>query len=213
YHGTNADFDTFDRAKGQNQQYGPGFYFTPDPRRARNYGDTIRPVFLRALNDNRDARRKGVEKDHLRTRDGTDYWIVYAPSQIKSATDNTGAFDPGNDSILYQQAAGERGRAQPLTAKVLTPSGYRPMGEIRVGDEVIAADGSVTAVEGVYPQGVNPVFRITLSDGSTTRSTADHLWKARSEPDRDFTVMPLSWIMAGMRGGQRYEIAPLGRQE
>jgi hypothetical protein len=97
-----------------------------------------------------------------------------------------------------------------LTAQVLTPSGYRLMGDIRVGDDVLAADGSLTQVTGVFPQGVKPIYRITLSDGSTTRTTLDHLWKARREDEEEYKVLPLSEIMDAMARGSRFEIPPLG---
>ncbi|MDR1367242.1 MAG: hypothetical protein LBJ76_00800 [Candidatus Accumulibacter sp.] len=102
-----------------------------------------------------------------------------------------------------------KGRAQPLTSRVLTPSGYRFMGEIRAGDAVIAADGSTTTVTAVYPQGKKPIYRIVLSDGSRARSTADHLWKVREEREEDFKVMPLEAILRGFATGRRYEIPPL----
>ncbi|MDR1613129.1 MAG: hypothetical protein LBT97_10175, partial [Planctomycetota bacterium] len=98
------------------------------------------------------------------------------------------------------------GRAQPLTARVLTPSGYRLMSEIHVGDEVTAADGSATKVEAVYPQGVQPIYRITLSDGSSARSTADHLWKVREVRKAEYEMLPLETIMRRIRAGRRYAI-------
>src|SRR6056297_297053 len=45
------------------------------------------------------------------------------------------------------------GKSQPLTAKILTPNGWREMGDIRVGDYVIAQDGTSVQVLGVYPKG------------------------------------------------------------
>jgi hypothetical protein len=111
-----------------------------------------------------------------------------------------------------------RGHAQPLTAQVLTPSGFRLMGDIAPGDEVIAANGEVTTVEAVFPQGQRPVWKVTLSDGSTTRCTADHLWRARSETEDapgfgeavEFEVLPLSKIMMEMACGWRFVLPPLG---
>ena len=34
------------------------------------------------------------------------------------------------------------GKAQPLYSKVLTPTGFKPMGEIHIGDEVISGNGN-----------------------------------------------------------------------
>jgi hypothetical protein len=84
------------------------------------------------------------------------------------------------------------------------------MGEIHAGDEVMAADGSITVVDAVYPQGVQPIYRITLSDGSAARSTGDHLWAMREEGAAEYEVMPLEAIMDAMARGERFEIPPLG---
>ncbi|HEX6486840.1 MAG TPA: PhoH family protein, partial [Nocardioidaceae bacterium] len=46
-----------------------------------------------------------------------------------------------------------RGRAQPYDAQVLTPSGFRAIGSLEVGDLVIGSNGLPTPVLGVYPQG------------------------------------------------------------
>lgn len=67
-------------------------------------------------------------------------------------------------------------KAQPLDAKVLTPTGWKEMGEILVGDAVVDPCGQVSHVTQVFPQGYREIFRVTLADGSQTRATADHLW-------------------------------------
>ena len=69
-----------------------------------------------------------------------------------------------------------RGRAQPLSTKVLTPSGFRPIGDLRVGDSVIGSDGRPTEVLGVYPQGFKDIYRVYTQDGSSTLASGDHLW-------------------------------------
>lgn len=63
---------------------------------------------------------------------------------------------------------------------MLTPTGWRPFGNLQVGDEVIGANGKPTRILGVFPQGVRPVFRVRFSDGAETRCCADHLWTVRS---------------------------------
>lgn len=46
------------------------------------------------------------------------------------------------------------GKAQPLDSLVLTPTGFKRMGDIEVGDIVNAPSGGVTKVTGVFPQGL-----------------------------------------------------------
>ncbi|MEU3416279.1 helicase-related protein [Streptomyces sp. NPDC006658] len=68
------------------------------------------------------------------------------------------------------------GKAQPLDALVLTPAGFRRMGDMRVGDEVVVPDGGIAVVDGVFPQGERDVWRMVLSDGSSVECDDEHLW-------------------------------------
>jgi phosphate starvation-inducible protein PhoH and related proteins len=77
-----------------------------------------------------------------------------------------------------------RGRAQPLFTKVLTPNGFRPIGELNVGDIVIGSDGRPTEVLGVYPQGFKDIYRVYTQDGSSTLASGDHLWSVYTRRDR-----------------------------
>jgi len=77
-----------------------------------------------------------------------------------------------------------RGRAQPFFCQVLTPSGFRPMGNLEVGDDVIGSDGRPTPVLGVYPQGRKEVFRVRAQDGASTLCCGEHLWAVSTPEDR-----------------------------
>ena len=88
-------------------------------------------------------------------------------------------------SVMLLAAAGGTGKAEPLWAKVLTPAGWTTMGELRVGDKVIAGDGSVTEVTGVFPQGIKPIFKVEMSDGATTHCCDEHLWLTKTQGERD----------------------------
>jgi phosphate starvation-inducible PhoH-like protein len=77
-----------------------------------------------------------------------------------------------------------RGRAQPLSSGVLTPDGFRPIGNLRVGDLVTGADGRPTPVLGVYPQGRKEVFRVRTQDGASTLCCGEHLWRVSTSEDR-----------------------------
>jgi N12 class adenine-specific DNA methylase len=76
------------------------------------------------------------------------------------------------------------GKAQPLDAKVLTPTGWKKMGDIIIGDEVIAGDGTVTTVTGVFPQGRKEIFAVKFSDGSSTECCKEHLWLTQTYKER-----------------------------
>jgi len=77
-----------------------------------------------------------------------------------------------------------RGRAQPVFSKVLTPTGFTPIGALSVGDLVVGSDGRPTAVLGVYPQGRKPVYRVQTQDGASTLACGEHLWALATASDR-----------------------------
>ena len=77
-----------------------------------------------------------------------------------------------------------RGRAQPVSSKVLTPDGFRPIGDLRIGDLVTGSDGRPTPVLGVYPQGRKDVFRVAAQDGASTLCCGEHLWRVFTAEDR-----------------------------
>ena len=78
------------------------------------------------------------------------------------------------------------GKAQPLDAKILTPSGWVRMGDIKIGDQVIAGDGTPTRVVGVFPQGKKDIFSVRFSDGSSTECCDEHLWMTQTYRERGY---------------------------
>ena len=77
-----------------------------------------------------------------------------------------------------------RGRAQPVDRRVLTPDGWRRLGELQVGDLVVGSDGRPTPVLGVYPQGRKEVLQLTAQDGASTLCCAEHLWTVKTLDDK-----------------------------
>lgn len=75
-----------------------------------------------------------------------------------------------------------QGNAQPLTAKIATPTGWTTMGEVAVGDAVLTPDGGTTHITGVYPRGTRPVYRVTRRNGATTEACNEHLWEVIVTP-------------------------------
>jgi len=90
------------------------------------------------------------------------------------------------------------GKAQPVDEPVLTPSGWRQIGDLVVGDLVIAGDGTPTKVMGVFPQGVRPVHEVRFNDGARVRCDAEHLWNVATDLDLSrgvpWRTLPLSEI-------------------
>lgn len=79
-------------------------------------------------------------------------------------------------NLIFMCGAMSMGKAQPLYSKVLTPKGYKQMGDMAVGDEVIGRYGEVNKVCGIYPQGKRPIYKVTLNDNSSCHCDIEHLW-------------------------------------
>jgi phosphate starvation-inducible PhoH-like protein len=105
-----------------------------------------------------------------------------------------------------------RGRAHPIATPVLTPDGFRPIGDLTVGDLVIGSNGEPTPVIGVYPQGEKDIYRVTAQDGASTLASGDHLWAVATRDDRrrgkPLRVLTTRDMIGNLRAGHyhRYEL-------
>ncbi len=87
----------------------------------------------------------------------------------------TSGFQPSDFIIIAGRPS--MGKAQPLDACVRTLTGWKRMGELRVGDELASVDGEPSRVAGIFPQGPRQVYRVRFSDGRSTECCAEHLWR------------------------------------
>lgn len=95
--------------------------------------------------------------------------------------------NPENGSTIIGEAGDGQGRggrttiyfkdeAQPLTAKILTPTGWSTMGDMIIGSSVIGADGKERKVTHINDCGVFDVYRVKFSDGTFADCSPNHLW-------------------------------------
>lgn len=91
---------------------------------------------------------------------------------------------------------GGGGKEQPLSSRILTPTGWVTMRDIRVGQEVISRDGSSSRVTAVHPQGCKPAYRLTFSDGSQAECGINHLWIVR---DANRRLRGKGWTTKSLR--------------
>lgn len=85
-----------------------------------------------------------------------------------------GGLDKGKLGLLIAPAG--FGKAQPKDARILTPNGYKLMGDMKVGDFVIGQDGKPHMVSGVFPQGKRPIYKVSFSNGASCECDEEHLW-------------------------------------
>lgn len=76
------------------------------------------------------------------------------------------------------------GKAQPLWSKVLTPTGWKTMGEIQVGDLVVGKNNDNGHVIQIFPQGEKDYYRVNFSDGTFAECCGDHLWEVLNHQRR-----------------------------
>jgi replicative DNA helicase len=103
-------------------------------------------------------------------------------SGIPSLDRITGGFEAG-EMVIVSGPTGE-GKAEDVKEPVLTPAGWRKIGELEVGDLVYGSDGTPTKVLGVYDQGVRRAFRVRFNDGTSIVADGEHLWTVQSRKQR-----------------------------
>ena len=92
-------------------------------------------------------------------------------------------FDPvENLAVRMMKEAAERTATsagdgpQPLYAKVLTPTGFIAMSELKVGDTILDTNGTSQSVLGVFPKGDLEIYELKLADGRVVECSSNHLW-------------------------------------
>ena len=123
YHGTTADFDTFDVSEGRTAADVQGIYLTPDYEEAAGYGDNVRAFYVDIKNpadgdtayevwkkyyDKGDYEagikaRKELESmgydGIIRIDEPYSEYVAFYPNQVKSAEGNNGDFSTVSDNI------------------------------------------------------------------------------------------------------------------
>lgn len=125
-------------------------------------------------------RDKKPKKPKIRTKD----LLSSGSTLLNLALTNSvkGAFVKGRYYHLVGDS--DTGKAQPLDAKVMTPTGWKFMGDLAVGDEVCDPLGGVANVQAIYPKGMLPIYGVQVADGSYTECCAEHLWHVQTNNDR-----------------------------
>lgn len=89
------------------------------------------------------------------------------------------------EELLIILARTNTGKAQPLWAPVLTPSGWTTMGQLKVGDVVVGENNDNGKVVQIFPQGKKDYYRVKFDDGTYAECCDDHLWKVLSSKRRE----------------------------
>ena len=143
YHGSDAEFEVFDRTKGRSGMDIQGMFFSPWDYESEGYGKNVRAFFLNIKNPATGSKSHEVFSKYksenyagIKARDELEHsgydgvasgnmededleFIAFEPNQIKSATDNNGVFSPDDANIYHQKDSleknvGESAHAIPL---------------------------------------------------------------------------------------------------
>lgn len=142
--------------------------------------------------------------------------VVTIPTGISKLDDCLGGgLDKGKVGLIMGPTS--FGKVQAFDSQIVTPDGFKNMGDIRVGDKVIGRDGKPHNVIGVFPHKNWQFYRVTFSDGVSCECGKEHLWAVNSfyqrsgkkyvpgvsknakdkiyKPDHSFKVLSLGEIM------------------
>ena len=130
YHGSKSKFTTFDKGRQKDGWLGRGFYFTPNKNVAKGFGKSVSHSFINIKHpfevkgqspsdvitevNQKYGGALGDQIQDILFNNGYDgvifnHWdtgvilSTFEPNQIKSATDNTGAFSKENDDIRFSR--------------------------------------------------------------------------------------------------------------
>lgn len=81
------------------------------------------------------------------------------------------------------------GKCLPLDTPVRIPNGWKPIGELKVGDTISAPNGETTKVVGVFDNGVKSLYKITFGDGREAICSYDHLWKVYNKRSGKWSIV------------------------
>ncbi|NJP30537.1 replicative DNA helicase [Micromonospora sp. HSS6-12] len=83
------------------------------------------------------------------------------------------------------------GKALALDTPLPTPDGWTTMGEVKVGDHLLDAEGRPTRVTAAFEvRHDRPCYEVEFSDGSVIVADAEHLWKTTTRAGRRSAAAP-----------------------
>lgn len=97
--------------------------------------------------------------------------------------------------VLWSGCTGS-GKSLDKNCIIPTPTGYRKVGDIKVGEYLWGKNGKPTKVLGVYDQGIRPMCKISFDDGTFVRCDEEHLWEVINHDKKDRkNVRTTKWLM------------------
>ena len=112
-----------------------------------------------------------------------------------------------NKKFTQQMITGDTGtgKAQPDDTMIPTPTGWRRLDTLQVGDYVFDEQGKPTKVIGIYPQEGTPAYyQVTFHDGRIVNCNLDHLWQVTMQSGKTAVLSTKEIIERISEGKQLY---------
>ena len=119
------------------------------------------------------------------------------------------AFTTSQVDVVWGVGQLGSGKLQPLDSKVLTPSGFVEMRDIKVGSEVVTPFDGIANVTAIFPQGIKDVYEFVLSDGRKCECGLEHLWTVFTEYPK--SVCPKNEIEGSITVQTKYLIENMAK--
>lgn len=108
--------------------------------------------------------------------------------------------DEQKDILLHRGgmcilACAGSGKALKNGIGVLTPSGYKAVEQLKVGDICFDEQGNRQTILGVYPQGMKEVYTVEFSDNRAIDCCSEHLWPYSLSSSRKWKIGTTEEIM------------------
>lgn len=88
--------------------------------------------------------------------------------------------------------------SQPLYSKILTPTGWVNMGDIRIGDTVCTPNGRSAKVKTLSPITKKVTYKVETKDGGVTYASGEHLWSIEyGKKERLMTTLEIKKELEG----------------
>lgn len=104
-------------------------------------------------------------------------------------------FVRSNVDVCFAGGVLNCGKAQPLYSLILTPQGWKKMGELSIGDTICDTIGGIQKVEEVFERGVLDCKEVIFDDGSVVKCCAEHLWRVWNKKKHKYETLELNDIM------------------
>ena len=98
------------------------------------------------------------------------------------------------------------GKALSINELIPTPTGFKKMKELELNDEIFGSNGKIYSVQGIFPQGIRPIYQVKFSDNTVCECDLEHLWIVKSKYDLTWQVKTLKEIIDSDYKKQKYTI-------